>query len=177
MFSPSSFLEHWLLLQVNPCNPLPVSELNSCWRNLCFNCLKLFCFSEWSSLFVWCCWPQAQKHFRQGLKGQGDILPLSRISFVPFPPADQNFLDFLWYFGNSSKIMCLPLTWWDAPMSKLFQFHAVFGKFGKILCLRPLEGWRPNHREILDPPLFDPNPSTYWIIIVVLSRFLDPRFA
>ena len=28
-----------------------------------------------------------------------------------------------------------------------------FGKFGKIVCWRPPEGWRPLLRGILDPPL------------------------
>ena len=41
------------------------------------------------------------------------------------PPTDQNFLDFMQFFG----------------------------KFDKIVCWRPLEGWAPLLRGILDPPL------------------------
>ena len=37
--------------------------------------------------------------------------------------------------------------------SKFFQFHAVFGKIGKIVCWRPPRSWRPLPGEILDPPL------------------------
>ena len=36
---------------------------------------------------------------------------------------------------------------WAPPPSKFFQFHAVLGKFGKIVC------WCPFPGEILDPPL------------------------
>ena len=45
----------------------------------------------------------------------------------------------------------------DAPGSKLFQFHAFLGKFGKIICWCLPEGWRPHMREILDPPLLASN--------------------
>ena len=34
-----------------------------------------------------------------------------------------------------------------------FNFMQFLGKFGKIVCWRPLEGWRPHLEEILDPPL------------------------
>ena len=37
--------------------------------------------------------------------------------------------------------------------SKFFQFHAVLGKFGKIVCWRPLKGWYLHLDGILDPPL------------------------
>ena len=42
------------------------------------------------------------------------------------------------------------------PRSKFFQFHAVLGKFGEIVCWQPSphpEGWRPYLGEMLDPPL------------------------
>ena len=32
-------------------------------------------------------------------------------------------------------------------------FMQFLGKLGKIICWRPLEGWRPRLGEILDPPL------------------------
>ena len=32
-------------------------------------------------------------------------------------------------------------------------FMQFFAKFGKIICWRPPEGWRPLLWEILDPPL------------------------
>ena len=35
-----------------------------------------------------------------------------------------------------------------------FNFMQFLGKFGKIVCWRPLESWRPLLGEILDPPLF-----------------------
>ena len=38
--------------------------------------------------------------------------------------------------------------------SKFFQFHAVLGNFGKIVCWRPLESWPPHLGEILYPLLF-----------------------
>ena len=34
-----------------------------------------------------------------------------------------------------------------------FNFMQFLEKFGKIVCWRPLEGWRPHLGEILDPPL------------------------
>ena len=34
-----------------------------------------------------------------------------------------------------------------------FNFMQFWEKFGKILCWRPLAGWRPHLREILEPPL------------------------
>ena len=41
------------------------------------------------------------------------------------------------------------------PRPEIFSFSCSFwGKFGKIVCWRPLlEGWRPLLRGILDPPL------------------------
>ena len=51
--------------------------------------------------------------------------------------------------------------------SKLFQFHAVFAKIGKIVCWRPLWGWRPHLGEILDPPLTGTmgghRPTRHWV--------------
>ena len=42
----------------------------------------------------------------------------------------------------------------DAPPGpNSFNFMQFLGKFGKIVCWRPLEGWRPNLGEILDSPL------------------------
>ena len=40
------------------------------------------------------------------------------------------------------------------PGSRFFQFHAVLGKFGEIVCWcpHPPKSW-PHLREILDPPL------------------------
>ena len=32
-------------------------------------------------------------------------------------------------------------------------FIQFLGKIGKIVCWRPLEGWRSHFGEILDPPL------------------------
>ena len=34
-----------------------------------------------------------------------------------------------------------------------FNFMQFLGKFGKIVCWRPPESWRPLLGEILDPPL------------------------
>ena len=34
-----------------------------------------------------------------------------------------------------------------------FNFMQFWGKFGKIVCWRSLEGWHPHLGEILDPPL------------------------
>ena len=39
------------------------------------------------------------------------------------------------------------------PGPNSFNFMQFLGKFGKIICWRPLEGWRPHLGEILDPPL------------------------
>ena len=39
------------------------------------------------------------------------------------------------------------------------------GKFSKIVCWRPLEGWRPHLREILDPPLH------YYVIYEISAEF------
>ena len=36
---------------------------------------------------------------------------------------------------------------------KFLNFMQFFAKFGKIICWRPPEGWRPLLRGILDPPL------------------------
>ena len=45
----------------------------------------------------------------------------------------------------------------DAPPSpggpNSFNFMQFWGKFGEIICWRPVEGWRPHLGEILDPPL------------------------
>ena len=44
----------------------------------------------------------------------------------------------------------------STPQSKLFQFHAVFGKFWQNRMLVPPpspEGWRSNLGEIMEPPL------------------------
>ena len=35
-----------------------------------------------------------------------------------------------------------------------FDFMQFVGKFGKIVCLHPLEGWHPRLWEILDPELY-----------------------
>ena len=40
-----------------------------------------------------------------------------------------------------------------APGTNSFNFIGFLGKFGKIVCWRPLESWRPHLGEILDPPL------------------------
>ena len=46
------------------------------------------------------------------------------------------------------------------PMAKNFlNFMQFFTKFGKILCWRPPEGWRPLLRGIVDPPLRFENRS------------------
>ena len=37
--------------------------------------------------------------------------------------------------------------------SRGFNFMQFQGNFGKIVCWRPLEGWRSHLGEILDPPL------------------------
>ena len=39
------------------------------------------------------------------------------------------------------------------PGPNSFNFMQFLGKFGKIVCWRPLEIWSPHLREILDPPL------------------------
>ena len=40
------------------------------------------------------------------------------------------------------------------PMAQnLLNFMQFFGKFGNFLCWRPLDGWRPLLRGILDPPV------------------------
>ena len=49
------------------------------------------------------------------------------------------------------------------PSSKFSQFHADFGNFGKIMCWRPLEGWRPLPAGILYPPMFIPHSSFFVI--------------
>ena len=41
---------------------------------------------------------------------------------------------------------------WGQILSISVQF---LGKFAKIVCWRPLEGWRPHLGEILDPPTYD----------------------
>ena len=63
------------------------------------------------------------------------------------------------------------------PGSKFFQFHALFwGKFGKILCWHPPEGWLSHLGEILDPPLsrIDFNDSLLgyylWHVFVVTAH-------
>ena len=62
----------------------------------------------------------------------------------------------IWYWtpvaDRHSKIL-------DAPGSKFFQFHAVFGKIwqNRMLAHLPPEGWRLHLGEILDPPL-----NTIW---------------
>ena len=40
-----------------------------------------------------------------------------------------------------------------------FNFMQFLGKFGKIVCWRPLESWRPHLGEILDPLLPNVMPS------------------
>ena len=39
------------------------------------------------------------------------------------------------------------------PRPNSFNFMQFLGRFGKIVCWRPREGWRPHVGEILDPPL------------------------
>ena len=39
------------------------------------------------------------------------------------------------------------------PGPNSFNFMQFWGKFGKIVCWRPPEGWRPHLGEILDLPL------------------------
>ena len=43
---------------------------------------------------------------------------------------------------------------------KISQFHAVFWKIWQIVCWRPLQGWRPLLRGILDPPLISLRDTT-----------------
>ena len=64
-----------------------------------------------------------------------------------------------------SKILYSPA---GGPNS--FNFMQFLGKFGKIVCWRPLEGWRPQLGEILDPPL-DTLENCMIILIRTWFRF------
>ena len=51
-----------------------------------------------------------------------------------------------------------------------FHFMQLLGKFDKILCWHPLEGWYPHLKEILDLPL----NYTKQLIFLVLLTFQRP---
>ena len=60
---------------------------------------------------------------------------------------------------------------YGAGVRNSFNFMQFLGTFGKFVCWRPLEGWRPHLGEILDPQLLmeDANPYV-WVKNLLLGK-------
>ena len=62
------------------------------------------------------------------------------------------------------------------PRPNSFNFMQFLGKFRKIVCWRPWEGWRPHLGEILDPSLqwnqFAANLHLLWCFELKLTRLI-----
>ena len=71
---------------------------------------------------------------------------MSTRSFVTFPVSDTRAVADL-----HSEILDVPPP--TTGVQILSISYSFWEKFGKIVCWRPLESWRPNFGEILDPSL------------------------
>ena len=83
-------------------------------------------------------------------------------------------------FKGQGRERRTPLT----SASKLFQFHAVFGRIGKIVCLPPppMDCSRPHLGKILDASLISAHPlwtasgrkSAYGVLITAVADPCPP---
>ena len=84
----------------------------------------------------------------------------------------------LWLQLLNQVFLSVPDLWVcrTAPLplqSEMFSISCSFGKFGKIVCMRPLEGWRPSYAESWMRPCLSYLLLNLWPFNNVCILFID----